>query len=174
MRTILIEHSQRYPYWAINDLYKLIHHSTMGSEHALGDEERLRDWLRTELNSLVPGPDEPLLDPISPDGKIVRIHLRPFSELNLDEEKLLQAFIHTAQIITPSTNQLFEYADLAKRLAEDGYLSFDADEIYGYFQELHRSGFPAVHHSHIFKDNYLPAYRVVARDLLPKEILSSA
>ena len=174
MRTILIEHSQRYPYWAIEDLYKLIHQSTMGSEHALGDEDRVRDWLKTELNSLVLGPDEPLLDPISPDGKIVRIHLRPFSKLNLDEEKLLQAFIHTAQIVTPSSKQLFEHAGLAKRLAEDGYLSFDADDIYGYVQGLHNSGFPAVHHSQIFEDNYLPAYRVVARDLIPKEILTSA
>lgn len=174
MRTILIEHGQRYPYWAIDDLYKLIHQSTMGSEHALSNEDRVRDWLKTELNSLVPGPDEPLVDPISPDGKIVRIHLRPFSKLNLDEEKLLNAFIHTAQIVTPSTDHLFEYADLAKRLAEDGFLSFDADEIYGYIQGLHKSGFPAVHHSQIFKDSYLPAYRVVARDLLPKEILTSA
>ncbi len=174
MRTILIEHSQRYPYWAISDLYKLIHQSTMGSEHAMGNEDRVRDWLRTELNSLVPGPVEPLLDPISPDGKIVRIHLRPFSKLNLDEEKLLQAFLHTAQIVIPSTNQLFEYAGIAIRLAEDEYISFDADEIYGYIQGLRDSGFPAVHHSQIFEDNYLPAYRVVARDLIPEEILTSA
>ena len=174
MRAILIEHSQRYPQWAINDLYKLIHQSVMGSDHALSSEDRVRDWLKTELNSLVPGPDEPLIDPISPGGQIVRIHLRPFSKLNLEEEKLLQAFIHTAQTVTPDPNRLLEYAVLAKRLAEDGHLSFDADEISVYFQELRDSGFPAVHHSLIFKDKYLPAYRVVARDLIPEEILESA
>jgi len=174
MRAILIEHSQRYPQWAINDLYKLIHQSVMGSDHALSSEDRVRDWLKTELNSLVPGPDEPLIDPISPGGQIVRIHLRPFYKLNLEEEKLLQAFIHTAQMVTPAPKQLLEYAVLAKRLAEDGHLSFDADEIFVYVQELRVSGFPAVHHSQIFKDKYLPAYRVVARDLIPEEILTSA
>ena len=174
MRTILIEHSQRYPQWAIDDLYKLMHQSAIGSEHALSSEDRVRDWLRTEVNSLGSGPDEPILDPISPDGKIVRIHLRPFSKLNLDTEKLLQAFLHTAQIVTPSTNQMLEYTILAKKLAEDGHLSFDADEIYGYVQELRESGFPAVHHSQIFKEKYLPAYRVVARKLIPEQILESA
>jgi hypothetical protein len=174
MKTVLIEHGRRYPYWTIDDLYKLIHQSSMGSEHALGNEDRIRNYLRTELNSLVPGPDEPLLDPISPDGKIVRIHLRPFSMLHLDAESLLQAFILTAKIVTPSINQLIEHAGFARSLAENGCLSFDADEISRYLQRLQSSGFPAVHHSQMFENKYVPAYRVVARDLIPDEILLSA
>jgi hypothetical protein len=94
--------------------------------------------------------------------------------LHLDTESLLQAFILTAQIVTPSINQLIEYAGFARSLAKNGCLSFDADEISRYLQRLQSSGFPAVHHSQIFENKYVPAYRVVARDLIPDEILLSA
>ncbi len=173
MKDILIEHSQRYPYLAMDDLYKLIYQATMGPEHSLSNKYRVRDWLWTELNSLGPGPDDPLIDPVSPDGKIVRIHLRPFLKLNLNQEKLFHAFMHTAQIISPSTKRLSKYSDLAKGLAADRHLSFDMDKISKHIQRLRDSGFPAVHHSKIFKDNYMPAYRIVARDLIPEEILTS-
>lgn len=173
MRTILLEHSKRYPRLAIDDLYKLIHQAAMGSEHALGDAGRARDRLREEIGSLVPGPDEPLLDPISPDGKIVRIHLRPFSGSNLDEEELLRAFLQTPQVFAPSTDRLLDYAGCARRLAKGGRLAFDADEVSGYFQELREGGFPAAHHSQVFRDAYRPAYRVVARELLPEAVLSA-
>jgi hypothetical protein len=146
----------------------------MGSEHALGDEARVRNWLVSELAELSPGPGEPLLDPISPDEQVLRIHLRPFVRLNLDEETLLRSFMLTAEKVTPSAELLLEYAKVAKELAEDGALQFGADEISVYIEDLASSGFPAVHHSRRYELEYLPAYRVVARDALPEEILASA
>lgn len=174
MRSILIEHNERYPEWVVDDLYKLIHQSAMGSEHALGDEEKVRNWLIGELEHLEPGSDEPLIDPISPDGKVARIHLRPFLALNIDAEKLLQAFIRTGRTILPSTKLLAEYADLAARLAEDGQLRFSYTEISAYMGKLRLAGYPAVHHSAKYVEQYMPAYRVVALDELPEEILRSA
>jgi ParB-like chromosome segregation protein Spo0J len=162
MRSILIELSQRYPLRSIEDLYKLIHQSATGSEYALSDVTRVRGWLRTELAQLEPGPDEPLLNPISPNAKVVRIHLRPFTELNLDKEKLLQAFILSAQKTPPSAIQLLKYAALATKLAEDGPLHFGADDVSGYIQEFGASGFPADHHSIRFEEEYKLACPVVA------------
>jgi hypothetical protein len=172
MKSILNDHSRRYPYWALDDLYKLIHQASMGSEHYLEDEAAVRDWLLTELKQLRPGPHEPLVDPISPDGKIVRVHLRPFSDLDIDAEPLLQAFILTGKRIIGSTDLLLKYAEQAESLAENGDLPFSSEKIRRYINRLGASGFPAVHHSERYVEEYRPTYRVVAFDLLPEGILA--
>jgi hypothetical protein len=174
MRTILIDHMRRYPDWAVDDLYKLIHQAAMGPEHALTDESAVRDWLTQELTHLVPGPDESLIDPVSPNGRIVRVHLRPFAKLRLQEEALLQAFIQTAKEVHPSTDRLAEYATVATELAEEGILPFTSGQITPYLAKLRESGFPAVHHSATYEHLYRPAYRVVTLELIPNEIIAAS
>ncbi len=174
MRSILIEHAKRYSQWDINDLYKLIHQAAMGSEHALTDESRVRELLIHELTNLVSGSDEFLIDPISPDGRITRIHLRPFLAHRLEREFLLQAFIRTAAIVHPSPELLIEFGMIAIELTKDGLLPFSEGQLIEYLAGMHHSGFPAVHHSARYKQLYQPAYRIVARELLPKEIVLAA
>lgn len=174
MRSILEHHARRYPHWAIADLYKLIHQAATGSEHAVSDEAQARSWLKRELAQLGPGQDEPLLDPISPDGRIVRLHLRPFARRRLDPEALLQAFILTASAFPPSADRLLDYAAVAGQLAQEGLLPFSAEQISRYFSDWQADGFPAVHHSWRYTQDYQPAYRVVARELLPSEIVAVA
>jgi hypothetical protein len=167
MRTILAQHARRYENWGVADLYKLIHQASHGSEHALGDETQVRHRLERELAQLGPGKDEPLIDPISPDGRIVRIHLRPFARRHLNEEALLKAFILTGSEFHPSADRLIEYAAVAGQLAQEGVLSFSEEEISRYIDDLRTSGFPAVHHSWRYTQDYQPAYRVVAWEFLP-------
>jgi hypothetical protein len=59
-------------------VYKLLHQAAMGSEHAAPEEALARAWLDRELSQMGPGPAEGVVDPISPDGEVVRVHLRPF------------------------------------------------------------------------------------------------
>lgn len=174
MRSILTQHARRYPKWAVADLFKLIHQAATGSEHALSDEAQARDWLKRELAQLGPGPDEPLLDPISPEGRVVRIHLRPFTRRHLDAEALLQAFILTANAFPPAPDRLLEYAAVAGQLAQEALLPFSAKRVSRYLGDWRAAGFPAVHHSRRYTENYLPAYRVVARAFLPSEIVAAA
>ena len=77
MNKILQDHLARYPKMQARDVYKLLHQAAMGSEHAVTDIASARAWLERELAEIGPGPAEPLVDPISPDGQIARIHLRP-------------------------------------------------------------------------------------------------
>ncbi len=146
----------------------------MGSEHALSDEARVRAWLARELGQLGPGPADPLIDPISPDGRIVRIHLRPFASRQLDPEDLLAAFIRTAREFTSSAISFREYTIVAVRLAEENILPFSPGQVTTFFAGMQAAGYPAVHHSLPFAAHYRPAYRVVARDLLPAAILAAA
>ena len=69
MKKILIEHAGRYPQWEPADLYKLIYQAAMGPGHALTDEGPARDILLREIAKLGSGPDEPLNESISPDGR---------------------------------------------------------------------------------------------------------
>ena len=173
MQTILIDHTRRYPEWEIEDLYKLIHQAAMGSEHAVTDEIGARNWLLQELTHLEHGLNEALIDPISPDSQIVRVHLRPFASQQFKAEPLLQAFIRTARAISPSKERLIEYASIATQLAREGQLPFKDAHMHAYFDQMRVAQFPAAHHSNRYEKLYHPAYRVVARELLPKEFIEA-
>jgi hypothetical protein len=171
MRAILIDQARRYPRWALEDLYKLAHQAAMGSEHAVTDEARAREWLVREFADLGSGPDEPLLDPISADGLIVRVHLRPFVRLTLDPELLLAVFVRTAREFRGSTERIEESFSEAARLAREGLLAFGVADVRSLAARMKAAGFPAVRHSAVFRAEYHPAYRVVACAFLPRGLL---
>jgi hypothetical protein len=173
IRHILADHARRYPAWELDDLYKLIHQAAMGSEHAITDEAGIRDWLNRELRDLGPGPDEPMIDPISPDGRIVRVHLRPFVQRRLPAERLLRAFLATGRRVDPSPERLATFAVAASHAARQGLLPFRVEQLDARLAGLRASGLPPVHHSARYLEQYLPAYRVVARDLLEDDIFEA-
>ena len=167
MRDILTDHARRYPRWQLDDVYKLVHQGALGSEHAVSDEAHARSWLVREVAEMRPGPDEPLVDPISPDGAIVRVHLRPYARLGLDVEQLLQAFLRTAREFRGSPREVERGLIEVARLAREGPLAFHEADILGILSRTRAGGFPALRHSAVFRAEYRPAYRVVARGALP-------
>jgi len=170
-RDILIDHNTRYPKWQIADLYKLLHQGAMGSEHAVTDIDHARNWLENELAHLNPVPTgEPLIDPISSDGAIVRVNLRPYIRSSLDPALLLDAFVLTSCSFRGSTLNLEEGWKTAALLCAEGLLPFDSRELEDFCGSLCRQGFPAVHHSEPYESYYHPAYRVAAVRCLPPEI----
>jgi len=173
MQTILLDHAHRYSKWEVKDLYKLIHQAAMGSEHAITDEAGARNWLYQEIAHLKNDVDEPLIDPISPDQQIVRVHLRPFLSHQLQPEQLLQAFIGTPRAVRQSREKLIEYASIAIQLAQEEKIPFKESQISEYFEQMRAKHFPAIHHSDKYEKFYRPAYRVIARELLPDEIIEA-
>jgi hypothetical protein len=159
-------HLARYPQMQIVDLYKLLHQAALGSEHTAHDEQIARDWLERELAEMGDGPDDPLMDLLPPDGRIVRVHLRPYAAAGKDPETLLQAFIRTANEWRGSPEMLKEYGAAAVRLAQAGTGSIQPEEIEAFFAKMEEKHFPAVHHSEVYERLYRPAYRVVARQFL--------
>ena len=122
--------------------------------------------LERELAEMCTGPDDPLIDPLSPDGQILRVHLRPYIRGGKDPETLLRAFIQTANEWCGSPKKLKEYGAVAARITQAGTGLIRREEIEAYFSELEEQEFPAVHHSDVYKRLYRPAYRVVARHYL--------
>ena len=156
IETVLHSHLKRYPAMQIQDLYKLLHQAALGSEHAISNPEAARNWLTRELAEMGDGPAEPLVDPISPDRKIARIHLRPFASAQHNPELLLGAFIRTANELHGDVDLLEEYWQAASKLAV-----FNPKEMDMFMGSMRTKGYPAVHHSSDYEKLYRPAYRVV-------------
>jgi len=166
-RHILAGQVARYPRLALVDLYKLIYQAALGSEHAIHDVAAARNWLNRELAALGEGQNEPILDPISPNGHIVRVHLRPYIAAGGDPVTLLNAFIRTANEYRGSQATLVRYWSYAKRLAETGELPFPPAALASFLAGAQAQQFPAMHHSPAYRETYHPAYRVIARHFLP-------
>ncbi len=160
---VLHDHISRYPEMQIQDLYKLLHQAAMGSEHAVPDRQSVERWMTRELAEMGEGIREPLIDPISHDGGIVRIHLRPYVVAGHDPLMLLDAFIRTANEHRGDIQILAQYWQDA--VAMDHFSALEMDE---FFQGLKNKNFPAIHHSAEYERLYRPAYRVVSLALCPE------
>lgn len=156
--SILRSHLTRYPAMQIQDVYKLIHQAALGSEHAAPDPESARKWMEREIAEIGDGPSEPVIDPISLDGEIVRVHLRPYVLSGGSIEKLVEAFIHTANEHRGEIALLERYWAAAVRLGH-----FPAAEMDEFIQPLKAENYPAVHHSAAYRNAYHPSYRVVSQ-----------
>ncbi len=159
LESILKSHLIRYPDMQIQDFYKLIHQAIMGSGHAVTDPEGARLWLERELVEMGDGIPEPPLDPISADGQMARVHLRPFLAQGGDPQKLLSAFLRTANEFHGDEAILKSEWDIATRME-----IFPPAAMDDFIQNL--QGYPAVHHSALYTQRYRPAYRVVLKRYL--------
>lgn len=165
---ILASHLRRYPQLQLQDLYKLVHQASLGSEHAVRDPERARRRLEEEVEHPGGGPEEPLPDPISPDGRIVRIHLRPYLAAGHDPALLLKSFLRTANEYRGSEALLELYWQSVRSFARTDLLAVPPSEVTAYGRHMKSGGYPSVHHTKLYESQYRPAYRVVARDFLPE------
>jgi hypothetical protein len=163
---ILARQVSRYPRLEIQDLYKLTYQAAMGAEHAVPDVAAAQDWLERELSQLGAGPQEPVVDTISPDGHMARLHLRPYVAAGGDPSALLTAFVRTANEHRGTREQLRRYWSYAVHLAAMGGLPFNQTDLLSFWADVEAKGFPIVHHSAGYRAAYKPAYRVIRREFL--------
>lgn len=168
---ILLEQAYQRPQWQLQDVYKLAFQAALGSEHAAPSEAAARQWLEGEIACLGPGPagqpvDKPV-EPISPDGRLARVNLRPYLASDGSPEDLLRAFLRTAHAWQGRGEDLQQYIDWAIELVEEGRLEFPQAEAKKYFRNFAEAGYPPAHHSPIYREHYRPAYRVILLELLP-------
>jgi hypothetical protein len=162
IETVLHSHLSRYPAMQIQDLYKLLHQAALGSEHAVANLDSARNWLLREMAEMGEGSPEPLIDPISPGGRIVRVHLRPFIAAGHDPDVLLDAFVRTANEHHGDVHLLEQFWQAATATSK-----FPALEMEELFRSMKAQNYPAVHHSSAYEKLYRPAYRVLALAFCP-------
>jgi hypothetical protein len=158
---ILHNHLKRYPYMQIQDVYKLIHQATMGSEHAVSNTNAVHKWMKRERSQMGNGPDEPMIESISADDQITRVHLRPFLAQGGNIENLLDGFIRTANEFHGDLQNLEDYWNITTKTQY-----FETLQMNEFIKSMKAKNYPAVHHSEKYGNLYLPAYRVVWRKFI--------
>lgn len=149
---LIEEHKQRYPLMQGQDVYKLLYQGLLGPEHLLADPQRFLAGLQEELKGLTPGPAAALYEPVRPDGRLVRLHLRAWQSTGQSLDALLDACLAAARQSwgTPADLEQLWQAYAASR-----------PELSELTQTLRQNGFPPVHHSDAYRQAYRPAYRLV-------------
>ena len=169
-KQIIHSHIDRYPLSQAEDLYKLCHQASLGSEHAVTDRAAAHARLFREISELGTPTPEQLLDEISADGAICRVHLFPYVVSGRDPEVLLEAYIQTAQNFKGSTSRLRLFMAAIVEMNQNSEIPFKAEEVESLFDEMQAAGFPPIHHSPTYIQAYNPHYRVIARQFLPHDL----
>lgn len=163
---LLSQHLARYPRMQLDDVYKVLHQAALGPGHAVDDADAARKRLEEEARQMRDGPDEPVHDAISPDGLLVRVHLRSYLASGGKLDDLCAAFIETANTYTPAPDKLAKFCGCLGDLAAAGGIPFPEHDVVAWFGRIADAGYPPVHHSAEFAAAYRPAYRVVSVNLL--------
>ena len=166
IRNLTSQHIARYPNLELKDLYKLLHQSALGANHANATDDVLEKAFNLELNNLTETHVEPAIDPISPDGKIARIHLRSYLAQDYSKENLLSAFIQTTKNETGSREKLKKFCSCLKDLSAANQLPFSPEETEIFVNDIESKDYPILRHSDGFKKEYEPSYRIVHLDFL--------
>ena len=162
-RELLTEHLSAYPMLQIDDVFKFLYHSACGCEHLVSDKARVLEYIKREYATLVED-DAARIDIL--DGEYIRAHLS-LIDLGLGAEELAEMFLLSA-VKEPSGIELLEQKlEVAREMVAEGILPFDAAGFEAGVSEWRRMGYPAIHHSEVFRREYHPAYRVVSRRYLP-------
>jgi hypothetical protein len=151
------------PELRIADAYKWLFHATRGGEHAIANEFAVRKWLDQEWATLgPPQPGEPLWVPLTPDGRIGRLNLRPYRARGGTPDALQAAFLASAKSFAADPARFrTAWNALGRQLVRhpQGYLTRAEWERLD--RERRGQGYPAIHHSPEYENARQPAYRVL-------------
>ena len=159
-KDLLLSHYREYPKLQIRDIFKFLFQSSFGCEHLVSSEEAALGYICRELES-VKVSHEWRVERL--DGDYSRVHLSAIGG-NLTPEVLTKYFCLSAKTEADGKKKLMTKLEIARELIDEGALPFslhDFDCQHGLWRE---AGYPAIHHSDIFREEYLPHYRVIANE----------
>lgn len=163
LQTLLKMHFSWYPLMELRDVYKLLYQGVMGAEHLMPSREEYTACLENEFEPLQPDPTARLLEVVRPDGALFRLNLRPYKARQQGLNKLISCLLETGQVIKGTKPELFAAWEEFTQLSLHGQIKqFDAKTIEQFKQWLEQLDYPAIHHSEIYRNEYQPAYRLIA------------
>ena len=156
-KELILYHYNKYPKMQLTDLFKLLHQSAMGCEHAVSSLEKAIEYLKAEIIA----PHNKGIDEIEIlDGEYSRVYLGCIGE-KLTAERLGELFFLSAKCEKQGIDALKTKLEIAKQLIADKLLPFDIKEFNCACEKWKKQGYGAVHHSDIYRNEYFPAYRVI-------------
>ena len=158
-RERLIEHYRSYPDMQAEDIFKFIFHSAFGCEHLVSNESAALEYIKREYAATLER-KQPRVEQL--DGEYVRLHLSCLSD-RLSPETLARIFCLSAKKEENGKEKLREKLEVALELVREGDISLDRKDFERKLDEWREAGYPALHHSDLFRAEYRPAYRVISK-----------
>ena len=156
----LTEHWRTYPRLQAEDIFKYLFQSSFGCEHLVTNEAAALNYVTREYGGTdknAPPRTEAL------DGKYSRVHLS-WLNAGLSAETLTKIFCASAKSEPNGRDELLQKLEVSTEMVKNGDLPLDAPTFLTALTEWRDLGFPALHHSEVFRSEYRPAYRVVANE----------
>ncbi len=168
---LLLQNYQRYPKSRAEDFYKIIFQSVFGIVHLIGNEASAREDLDHEMFALgPPKSNEPLLEPLDPRGRMVRVNLRPFMAENLSRDALIRVMMETAATVHGDSTLFWGRWEAFRDLIDRKEIDIPMEDFKAVDKFAKERNYPPIHHSDEYRGAYKPAYRVVLRNLFTKNV----
>ena len=169
---LIINHLKLRPLALPRDIYKLLYQGVFGVGHIISDhawEVLVEEAGRIDLGDHV---DDPLFEPVSPDGFMVRVNLRQYINMGWDLETLFRVMKESAKV--QGEKEVFlDYWGHFKELVNEGKLEFSLSDIRSLDESIERDGVKPMHHTEAYREAYYPAYRVVVQKVY-EEMMSAS
>ena len=164
---------EKYPKARLLDIYKSCFQDFMGAEHLVSDTASVRAYLERELAEtdtidLLPWYSEPC----GIDGNHVRVSLRAVKEGFITTDKLLDAFIASANRGERATVEDWtaRWHEIIAAIDVMGLSLPYYDQDKQFIEEVLSQGKYAISHSPDYREAYAPHYRIVRSDIFERDI----
>ncbi len=162
----------QYPKARILDIYKSCFQDYMGAEHLVGDAASARAYLEqeletTSLDELMPW----YYEPCGINGNYVRVSLRAVMEGKVQAEKLLDAFVRSANDPERPTIETWEkrWHEIVVVIGKMGLELPHQQEDEAFIEGVLAQGKYAISHSPDYREAYSPHYRIIKREIFENE-----
>ena len=160
---MLVTHYRKYPKMQIQDMFKFIYQSSHGCEHMITSYETVKEYIDKEYKN-VSSREEPLIDAL--DGNYSRVHLS-YLNCGLASDTLAKLFYMSSKKEENAKTDLISKIEILKELVSENVIAFDKENFEDELKKWEEQGFPAIHHSDDFRQEYKPSYRVIANEFVP-------
>lgn len=162
----------QYPKARILDIYKSCFQDYMGAEHLVGDPASARAYLEQELETTALDELMPwYYEPCGINGNYVRVSLRAVMEGKVQAEKLLDAFVRSANDPERPTIETRKerWHEIIVVIDKMGLELPHQQEDKAFIERVLAQGKYAISHSPDYREAYSPHYRIIKREIFEKE-----
>lgn len=162
-RKLIIEHYKTYPKLQIQDILKFLFQSCFGCEHMISSLDSVTDMILKEAAAVKQQYDLPVE---KLDGSYSRVHLS-YLKKGLSAFTLSKLFCASARKETDGLDNLKTKIYVVRDLIQERLLPFSVEDFDRIVNKWSENGYPAIHHSDTFRNEYWPSYRVIADKYIP-------
>ncbi|MBN2413289.1 hypothetical protein JXQ31_16540 [candidate division KSB1 bacterium] len=170
LKNLIQFHIKNHQFLTEQDVYKLLYQGIMGPKHLLGNPKAAKRYLQQEWDSVLPVREEFLFEPVSTDGLVFRINIRPCKHITGNYHILWDALYQSAFRFEENHEFFITTWRNFYQLVLESKLPFSIKKIDELNGGAKKNNYPAMHHSKEYNTANKPAYRVVIKKELEKLI----